>query len=83
MLLPLEEVDEVVRHRPARCRHCGAGFAASAPEQMVERHQLSELPRRAVRITEHQAIACRCQRCGLLTREPIPEALSAACWGRV
>ena len=80
-LLPVEQVDEVVRHRPARCRHCGAAFSASTPEQAVARHQVSELPRRAVRVTEHQAIACRCVRCGLLTREPIPEALTRSVLG--
>lgn len=81
VLLPVEQVDEVVRHHPARCRHCGAEFAASVAQQTVERHQVSELPRRAVRVTEHQAIACRCERCGLLTREPIPDALMRSVLG--
>lgn len=80
-LLPVEQVDEVVRHRPARCRHCGAEFGPGAQEQAVERHQVSELPRRAVKVSEHQAIACRCQRCGLLTREPIPAALTRSVLG--
>ena len=80
-LLAVEEVDELVRHRPVRCRHCGAAFAARAPEQTVERHQVSELPVRAVQVTEHQAIACRCEKCGLLTREPIPEALKRSVLG--
>ena len=81
VLLPVDQVDEVVRHRPAHCRHCGAGLGPSALEQMVERHQVSELPRRAVKVTEHQAIACRCQRCGLLTREPIPDELTRSVLG--
>jgi transposase len=81
VLLPPEEVDEVVRHRPARCRHCGAEFAASMQGQTVERHQISELPVRAVKVSEHQAIACRCQRCGLLTKEPIPEELKRSVVG--
>jgi transposase len=80
VLLPLEEVDEVVRHRPVRCRHCGAELA-STQEQMVQRHQVSELPRRAVRVTEHQAIACRCGECGLLTSAPIPEPLTRSVMG--
>jgi transposase len=74
-LLPVEEVDEVVRHRPARCRHCGMEFGPEAQDQTLDRHQVSELPRRAVKVTEHQAIACRCRRCGLSTKEPIPDAL--------
>lgn len=80
-LLPVTEVDEVVPHRPARCRHCGAEFSASAAPQIVQRHQVTELPRRAVRITEHQAIACRCAKCGLLTREPIPDPLQRSVLG--
>jgi transposase len=80
-LLPPEQVDEVVRHRPVRCRHCGAELGASAQEQTVERHQIGELPRRAVRVTEHQAIACRCGRCGQLTKEPIPQALTRSVLG--
>jgi transposase len=74
-LLPSEQVDQIVRHRPARCRHCGSGLGPGTAEQAVARHQVSELPERAVRVTEHQAIACRCEKCGLLTREPIPDAL--------
>ena len=74
-LLPTEEVDEVVCHRPTSCRHCGAELGPEASERTVERHQVSELPRRAVKVTEHQAIACRCGRCGLVTRAPIPEGL--------
>jgi transposase len=81
MLLPIEQVDEVVRHRPACCRHCGAEFAPATAQQTVERHQVSELPRRAVKVTEHQAIACRCARCGLLSRQPIPEALQRSVMG--
>lgn len=74
-LLPVEEVDEVVRHRPARCRHCGKEFDAATPEAAVWRHQVSELPRRAVKVTEHQSIACECKCCGGSTRQEIPEAL--------
>jgi transposase len=81
VLLPTEQVDEVVRHRPKRCRHCGSEFAPSACEQTVERHQVSELPRRAVKVTEHQAMVCRCERCGLLTKEPIPDALRRSVLG--
>lgn len=80
-LLPLEEVDEVIRHRPGRCRHCGAEFDESAAQQTVDRHQLSELPRRAVKVSEHQAIACRCGKCGLLTKQPIPDELKISVLG--
>src|SRR5580704_291780 len=47
-LLPLDQVDEVVKHKPMRCRHCGAKFAEGVSGELVDRHQVSELPRRAV-----------------------------------
>lgn len=80
-MLPVEEVDEVVKHRPTQCRHCGAKFADAAVGQLIERHQVSELPRRAVKVTEHQAIACMCRRCGQTTRQRIPEELTRSVLG--
>jgi transposase len=80
-LLPVEQVDEVVKHRPAQCRHCGAKFADGTVGELIERHQVTELPRRAVKVTEHQAIACTCQRCGQITRQWIPEELTRSVLG--
>jgi transposase len=80
-LLPVEEVDAVVKHRPAQCRHCGAKFPDSAAGQMVDRHQISELPRRPVTVTEHQAYACTCGRCGQRTTQPIPPELTRSVLG--
>jgi transposase len=80
-LLAVEQVDEVVKHRPVQCRHCGARFTEAMAGQLIDRHQVSELPRRAVRVTEHQAIACRCGRCGRTTGQPIPEELTRSVLG--
>jgi transposase len=80
-LLPIEQVDEVVRHKPTRCRHCGARFTVDVAGQLLERHQVTELPRRAVKITEHQAMACTCRRCGMTTRQAIPEELTRSVLG--
>ena len=80
-LLPLDQVDEVVKHKPMRCRHCGAKFAEGVSGELVGRHQVSELPRRAVKVTEHQAMACTCQRCGMTTRQPIPQELTRSVLG--
>jgi transposase len=70
-LLPIEQVDEVVKYRPAQCRHCGAKFADATVGQLIERHQ----------VTEHQAIACTCRRCGMTTRQGIPEELTRSVLG--
>ena len=80
-LLPVEQVDEVVKHRPARCRHCGAKFTDATIGRVIDRHQVSELPRRAVTVTEHQACACQCERCGQTTKQPIPEELTCSVLG--
>ena len=80
-MLPVEEVDEVVPHRPTRCRHCGGELDASCPQRVIARHQVSELPRRAVKITEHQATACQCGKCGRVTEASIPEAITRSVVG--
>ncbi|MGH7937914.1 MAG: IS66 family transposase, partial [Chthoniobacterales bacterium] len=80
-LLPVEQVDEVVKHRPAQCRHCGARFTDAMAGELIDRHQVSELPKRAVKITEHQAMACTCGRCGQITRQEIPKELTRSVLG--
>lgn len=88
VLLPPEQVDQVVRHVPVRCRHCGQGFDAAMPESpgsaVTHRHQVMELPERAVKVTEHQSVECRCRHCGGCTKEPIPPAvLGSVCGDRL
>jgi transposase len=80
-LLAVEQVDEVVKHRPGQCRHCGAELAQQLAGRVVHRHQVSELPRRAVRITEHQALACTCACCGQVSVEQIPAAVTRSVVG--
>src|SRR5829696_2169588 len=79
-LLPVEQVDEVVEHRPEVCAHCRASLA-DAPGEPVARHQVAELPARAVRVTEHRAVACRCGRCGRRTAGAIPASVAGRCTG--
>jgi transposase len=80
-LLPVEQVDEVVKHQPGRCVHCGANFPKATEGELIDRHQVTELPRRAVKVTEHQAIACMCPRCGMTTRQAIPAELTRSVLG--
>jgi transposase len=83
-LLPVEEVDRVVQHVPAVCEHCQAPMSPppeGSPPEVRGRHQVAELPPRAVIVTEHQSCACRCGQCGKLTVEPIPEAVRRHCTG--
>jgi len=80
-LLPVEEADEVVRHVPTVCAHCRAPLCSSSPPEVRGRHQVAELPPRAVVVTEHQSCACRCDHCGRITVEPIPDAVHRRCTG--
>src|SRR5688500_7602708 len=82
-LLPAQEVDEVVEHGPpVRCRFCGATLPRASPRhQIVGRHQVMELPPRAVRVTEHRALACRCGTCGRENAGTIPEAVRSRATG--
>jgi transposase len=80
-LLPTSEVDQVVVHRPAACGHCRATIDPESASEVAGRHQVAELPPRAVVIIEHRSLACRCGRCGRVTRGTIPADVQASCTG--
>jgi transposase len=80
-LLPLEQVDEVIKHLPQRCEHCQARFDEQAPATLQARHQSAELPPQAVVITEHQSYACTCTRCGQRTSGAIPQEIRRSVTG--
>jgi transposase len=81
-LLPTAAVDEVVVHWPTRCG-CGHVFcegelvAVGAPV----RHQVEELPRLAVTVTEHQCPRVRCPGCGKRARAELPGDVAASALG--
>ena len=79
-LLEPEQVDEHVEHRPRVCTHCRASLE-DQPAELVGRHQVAELPPRAVKITEHRSFACRCGACGALNRALIPDEVRASSIG--
>jgi transposase len=79
-LLPVEDVDEVVRHRLQVCPYCQAALV-EREMQLLSRHQVAELPQRAVKITEHQSYGCRCGRCGKPSIAPIPAEVKGRCTG--
>ena len=80
-LLPVEQVNRLVAHRPVVCAECQQAIAPGASGEVVGRHQVAELPPTAVEITEHQALACRCGRCGHVSRGLIPDEVRASVTG--
>jgi transposase len=81
-LLPTSAVDEVIVHWPTRCG-CGHVFGE---DELVAfgtpvRHQVEELPRLAVTVTEHQCPRVRCPDCGRRRRAELPGAVSASAFG--
>jgi transposase len=82
-LLPVEQVDEVVEYRPEVCGRCGLMFSGEVDVTDVPacRHQVTELPVRAVRVVEHRAYRCICPRCGGRTEAEVPRPLIQSCLG--
>jgi transposase len=80
-LLPEDQVDQVVDHRPVACGHCHAAIDPQSAGEVAGRHQVAELPPRAVVISEHRSLACRCGRCGRVTRGTIPQGMRGSCTG--
>jgi transposase len=82
-LLAVSAVDEVVQHWPTGCG-CGHVFA---PAELVAaagdpaRHQVEELPRLAVTVTEHQCQRVRCPGCGASVRGELPAAVGQSAFG--
>lgn len=79
-LIPSEQADERIEHKPKVCERCQASLQGR-PATLIGRHQVAELPVRAVRIIEHQSFACRCEQCGTVNRGQIPDAVRASATG--
>ena len=81
-LLPTAAVDEVVVHWPARC---GCGHVFSADEFVAAgdpvRHQVEELPRLVVTVTEHQCPRVCCPDCGKRARAELPADVAQSAFG--
>ena len=81
-LLPTAAVDEVIVRWPTRCG-CGHAFGEGELVAVGDpvRHQVEELPRLAVAVTEHQCPRVRCPACGERRRAPLPADVAASAFG--
>ncbi|HWI72851.1 MAG TPA: IS66 family transposase [Baekduia sp.] len=81
-LLPTSAVDEVIVHWPAACQ-CGHVFSEGELVAVGDpvRHQVEELPRLAVTVTEHQCPRVCCPGCGNKRRAELPADVAASAFG--
>ena len=81
-LLPTAAVEEVVVHWPTRC-DCGHEFASDELVAVGEavRHQVEELPRLAVTVTEHRCPRVCCPGCGKRRRAELPADVAGSAFG--
>ena len=81
-LAPLEAVDAVIDHWPARCA-CGHRFSVAErrPIGQPARHQVAELPAIAVILSEHRLQRLRCPDCGAVTRAALPPDVQPGAFG--
>lgn len=75
--LPAERVQHTIPIVPDACEHCHAKLPAQAGpnDPAPDWHQFAELPRMAAVVTEYQAHARTCTKCGIITRATIPDEL--------
>jgi transposase len=79
VLLPVEQVQEVVVRKPPQCRRCGEALQGTDPEPL--RHQVIEVPPPTPQVTEYQLHRLVCVRCGLTTCGTLPAGVPASSYG--
>ena len=75
-LMQVGRPDRIVRHEPRRCGGCGAGLTTKALRAGMDVRQVFDIPKIAVRVTEHQVISRRCG-CGVTTAATAPDGVTA------
>jgi transposase len=79
LLVPVDEVDEVVIIKPKECMHCHASLAGDDPTPW--RHQVIEIPPLKPVVTEYQWHQLACSACGETTRAPWPAGVASGTYG--
>ncbi len=79
-LLPVEEVDEIIRVEP---KHCGDCFGTDliVEEAPRVRKQVFEIPPIRPDVTEYQCYEAGCVRCGHVTRGCLPKGVPQGSFG--
>lgn len=77
-LLPPEQVDEILDHKPPACRSCGSRLRGVDPTP--QRHQVTELPPVVPTVVEHRLHSLECS-CGERTRAELPAGVPTGSFG--
>lgn len=82
-LLPSDQVDKVIPHRPEQCGGCGSQLPPTIRpcDRIIERQQQWDLAEKPVVVTEHQAHAVECTSCGYVTRGILPGEVTCSDFG--
>ena len=64
--------DEVIDHKPTRCRRCASPLSGDDPEPVLD--QVIELPTKLRHVTHHHRHTLPCPCCGALTTAPLVSA---------
>lgn len=75
---PADQVDHVVRLEPSRCSHCRRGLRGEG--ELVDSHQVVELPISPAEVTEFQRYRRACE-CGRATTAEFPSDMPQGCVG--
>jgi transposase len=78
-LLPIEQVDEMVEHKPETCATCGNMLEGQDPEPY--RYQVTELPPIEPHVVEHQIHRLTCKCCGAENRGELPPEVAVSQFG--
>ncbi len=79
-LVDEDEVDDVEDHRPSECSSCG-GKELEPLARRPHRHQVWEIPRVLVPVTEHRLHRARCRECGEVVAAALPEGVTKSALG--
>jgi transposase len=79
LLIPVEDVAEVVVIKPEQCAHCQGPLSGDDPKPW--RHQVIELPPIQPVVTEYQWHQLACPACGEITRAPWPASVPSGTYG--
>jgi len=79
VLVPVEEVEEVIPCKPTHCRRCGGTLQGTDPQP--HRHQVIEVPPPAPQVKEYQLHRLPCARCGMTTCGTLPPGVPALGYG--